>query len=152
MKDKQIRRRPHTLRSAADDADPLADARRRGTAAKQRLLRVEGEPLSGSAVAAHLEITEADVAQRRRDGRLLGIATDDNDYVYPVWQFARHGIVSGLTDVLSELRDHDPWMQLAFFLTGDPRLAGEMPLAALRHGRIDAVRRAARAYGEQGAT
>ena len=42
-------------------------------------------------------------------------------------------------------------MRAAFFLSGDPRLNGATPLEELRRGNIEAVRRAASAYGEHGA-
>lgn len=75
-------------------------------------------------------------------------------YAYPVWQFdlERGGLLAGFDETLQALAGHDPWMQMAFMLTPNPWLAGEVtPLAALRAGRLDAVLDAARAYGEPGA-
>jgi hypothetical protein len=56
-----------------------------------------------------------------------------------------------LEKVLQALRDHDPWMELSFFLNANDRLNGITPLQALRTGDVEQVAQAAQAYGEQGA-
>jgi hypothetical protein len=71
--------------------------------------------------------------------------------VYPVWQFSQGGTLPGLEEVLTELRGHDPWMQVIFMLSENTRLSGLAPLHELRHGHVDEVRRAARMLGEHGA-
>ncbi|MDI3340090.1 MAG: hypothetical protein QJR03_06115 [Sphaerobacter sp.] len=133
--------------------DPLAAARLRGLQARIRLLAAEGGTLSSTQVADLLGITRQAVDKRRKAGRLIGLATGRRGYAYPLWQFdpERRGVLPGLEAVLAALRAHDPWMQVAFFLTPDVRLGGETPLAVLRRGDVAAVRRAAEAYGEQGA-
>lgn len=133
--------------------DPLVGARLRGLRARARLLAAEGGTLSSTEVADILGITRQAVDKRRKAGRLIGLATGRRGYAYPAWQFVpeRGALLPGLEEVLHALREHDPWMQVAFFLTPDVRLQGETPLAVLRRGDVAAVRRAAEVYGEQGA-
>jgi hypothetical protein len=132
--------------------DPLAPARLRGLVARERLLEAEGGVLSAAEVAARLRLTRQAVDKRRRAGRLIGLTQGRRGYVYPAWQFSPEGgTLPGLEEVLAELQGHGRWMQAAFMLSGDARLGGETPLAELRRGHVEAVRRAARAYGEQGA-
>lgn len=131
--------------------DPLARARLRGLHARVQLLEAEGGPLTGEEVAGLLHLTRQAVDKRRRAGRLLGLSLGRRGYVYPAWQFGRNGVLPGLEEVLVDLRAHDPWMQAGFFLNGHTRLGGKTPVAELRRGHLVAVRRAARAYGEQGA-
>jgi len=131
--------------------DLLARARLRGLDARARLLQAEGGPLSVDAVGRLLHITRQAVDKRRRAGRLLGLRIGRRGYAYPSWQFGEAGTLPGLEEVLLDLLNHDPWMQVGFFLNGNVRLGGESPLAELRRGHVEAVQRAARAYGEQGA-
>jgi len=133
------------------DADILAPARLRGVRERVRLLDSEGGSLTAAAVAMLLGITRQAVDKRRRTGHLLGLATGRRGYLYPSWQFGAQSTVPGLEPVLADLRGHDPWMQAAFFLSGNLRLGGDTPLAELRRGHLEDVRRAAQAYGEQGA-
>jgi hypothetical protein len=131
--------------------NPLARARLRGLDARTRLLEAEGGPLTVDEVARLLRITRQAVDKRRRVGRLLGLRTGRRGYAYPSWQFSNEGMLSGLEEVLADLHGHDPWTQVGFFLNGNVRLGGKTPLAELRRGHVEAVRRAARVYGEQGA-
>lgn len=131
--------------------DPLAGARLRGLRAKTELIEAEGGALAVEQVAELLRISRQAVDKRRRAGKLLGVQAGRRGYAYPAWQFASAGVIEGLEGVLGELAEHDPWMTLAFFLTPNLRLDGRRPLDCLRAGDAAAVRRAARAYGEQGA-
>lgn len=132
--------------------NPLALARLRGLQYRERLLQSEGGTISVAYVASILGLTRQAVDKRRRMGRLIGLNTGRRGYVYPIWQFGPDGsVLPGLELVLAELRGHDPWMQVAFMLNANTRLSGETPLAELRRGHVEEVRRAARAYGEQGA-
>ncbi|MBI3969894.1 MAG: hypothetical protein HY332_01275 [Chloroflexi bacterium] len=134
--------------------DPLADARLRGVQARARLLAAEGGAFTGEQVAALLGISRQAVDKRRRAGKLLAVQTGRRGYIYPAWQFdarALGGVLPGLELVLADLGVRGPWTRLSWFLTRDVRLGGARPLDALRRGRIDAVRAAAAAYGEQGA-
>jgi hypothetical protein len=127
----------------------LARARERGRSARTDLLAAEGGTLSKDEVAQRLHLSLEQVEEQRRAGRLIGLLSEQETYIYPAWQFHANGMLSGVEDVLKDLRDHDPWMQAHFFLSGDIRLNHETPLAELRRGHIEAVRRAARAHGEQ---
>jgi hypothetical protein len=137
--------------SKATDDDPLAPARARGKKARETLLATEGPALTARQVARRLKMTAADVEQRRHACRFLAVDVGKHEYLYPRWQFTDQDVLAGLEKILAALRDFDPWTQLSFFLSGNFRLSGETPLHALRRGKVEAVRRAARAYGEQGA-
>ena len=130
--------------------DPLAEARLRGLATRQQLLAAEGGVLSGEEVAQLLGISRQAVDKRRRTGRLLALPVGSHRMAYPAWQFTTDGILRGWEEVLGDLRQHDPWMQLAFMLSGNSGLEGTVPVVALRRGQVAAVRRAARLYGEHG--
>jgi hypothetical protein len=131
--------------------DPLAAARLRGLRVKQELIEAEGGAWSAGEVAAHLGLTRQAVDNRRRAGRLIGLEVGRRGFRYPVWQFDATGVLAGLELVLEVMTVRAPWSQASFFLSGDPRLGGERPLDALRHGRVADVQRAARGYGEHGA-
>jgi biotin operon repressor len=140
-----------TAIAALQPTDPLIGARLRGMQARQELLRIEGGALSGEQVATALGLTRQAVDKRRRAGKLIGLNTGRRGYAYPAWQLGMNGVLAGLEDVLAELSVRDPWMQAAFFVSGDPRLDGATPLDELRRGNIEAVQRAARGYGAHGA-
>lgn len=132
--------------------DPLAPARLRGLRLRQEWLQAEGGTLGVEEVGALLGISRQAVDKRRRTGTLLAIDTGRHGYRYPAWQFRETGgTLIGLEQVLAALRAHDPWMQIAFFLTPNTRLQGETPLHALRSGQLEAVLCAATMYGEHGA-
>lgn len=136
----------------AELASPqLRSARIRGVEAREGLLAFEGGTVSTATAAKMLGITPQAVQKRRQRGRLLGVGMGRHGYQYPLWQFTSHGVLAGLEEVLLSLREHDPWMQLAFFATGNGRLDGQTPVDALRCGDPDAVRHAATAFGEHGA-
>lgn len=132
--------------------DPLAATRLRGLESKERLLAAEGGVLPAEHVARLLGMTRQGVDKRRKTGRLIGLSRGRRGYAYPLWQFhPAGGTLPGLEEVLAALAGYDPWIQASFMLSGDARLQGETPLAELRRGRLAAVLRSARAYGEQGA-
>jgi hypothetical protein len=131
--------------------DPLAASRLRGIRARNDLLAREGGVIGAGDAARLLNLTRQAVDKRRKAGRLLGIACGRHGFAYPAWQFTSDGVLPGLEAVLSDLAHHDPWMQLAFFVSATSLLDGETPVSALRRGAVDAVRRAARLYGEHGA-
>jgi hypothetical protein len=114
------------------------------------LLDAEGGAVGVQEVANLLGLSRQAVNKRRRNGTLLAVSLGRRGYLYPVWQFATGGVLPGLRGVLEDLKGHDSWMQLAFMLNPSPCLEGESPLAELRRGNIDAVRVAARSYGEHG--
>lgn len=136
---------------AMSAGDPLMRARLRGLVVREEILRREGGTLTADEVATHLGLSRQAVDKRRRAGKLLGLSVGRRGYAYPAWQLGREGVLPGLEAALTSLKVYDPWMRAAFFLSGDPRLNGATPLEELRRGNIEAVRRAASAYGEHGA-
>src|SRR5262249_38223571 len=106
---------------------------------------------SAERVAVKLDVPPSTVEARRRSGRLIGLRTEDDVFVYPAWQFIASDVLPGLEETLSALSVRDPWIQAAYFLSGGPRLNGARPLDELRRGHVDAVKRAANGYGEHGA-
>lgn len=140
------------LREAPEER-PLLKARLRGVRARRELLEAEGGTVSSGQAAELLGVTPQAVDKRRRAGKLLALPVG-RAYLYPVWQFderGRGGVPPGLEEVLGSFGVEDPWMRAAFFLRQNGRLDDKRPLDALRDGEIEAVKRAARAYGEHGA-
>ena len=131
--------------------DPLAAARLRGVERQQVLLKKSGGVLKGAQAAELLGISRQALDKRRRQGRLIGLTQGRRGYAYPVWQFEHGRTLSNLENVLGRLRDHDPWMQLTFFLNANDRLDGSSPLDLLRSGKVESVLEAAASYGEHGA-
>jgi hypothetical protein len=128
--------------------DPLAAALKRGERARRSILAAQGDLLDVAEVAARLAMSREDVLQRQNRGRLLALPLEDGKLGFPSWQFAERGLLPGLDTVLRNIGVDDPWMQAAYFLSGELRLDGRTPLEALRRGEVEAVRRAAAAYGE----
>lgn len=134
----------------ADD-DPLEGARLRGIAARERLLKAEGGPLSISQVEDLLDISRQAIHKRCSKGKLIALTTSKRGYLYPKWQFTEKGILPGLEEVLAEIDEDDPWMQASFMLNPNIWLDQQSPLNMLRKGKIKEVIMAAHAYGKQGA-
>lgn len=132
--------------------EPLGTARLRGLQAKLNLLERAGGTLQAGEVATLLRVSRQAVGKRRKAGTLLGLLVGRRGFEYPACQFVDGAVVDGLAEVLSAFaEDVDPWMRLAFLVTGNHALGGEQPLDMLRRGEVEAVVRAARIYGEHGA-
>ncbi len=131
--------------------DPLAAARLRGMERQQSLVKKSGGVVRGEEAAAFLSISRQAVDKRRRQGHLIGLTQGRRGYAYPAWQFEGGKTLANLERVLDALRDHDPWMQLTFFVNANDRLNGRSPLEMLRSGKLDPVLQAAASFGEQGA-
>jgi hypothetical protein len=143
-----------TARSLAPEIaanDPLATARLRGVERQQSLVEKSGGMLKGEHAAKVLGISRQAVDKRRRQNRLIGLTQGRRGYAYPIWQFEGGKTLANLETVLDRLGNHDPWMQLAFFLNANDRLGGSSPLEMLRSGKAEPVLVAAASYGEQGA-
>lgn len=132
-------------------ADPLASAFLRGIEARIKLIRENGGVFSTEQVARYLDITQQAVTKRRHSRQLLGLTFRKRGCMYPAWQFVESGTVPGLHEVLTALAEHDEWMQNAFFITPNTRLAGRRPLEYLREGRATEVLEAAIELGQHGA-
>jgi biotin operon repressor len=131
--------------------EPLTMARVRGVERQQNLVEQSGGTLKGERVAKLLGISRQAVDKRRRQNRLIGLTQGRRGYAYPIWQFHNGKTLSNLEKVLDQLRNHDPWMQLTFFLNANDRLEGSSPLEMLRSGKVEPVLEAATSYGEHGA-
>jgi hypothetical protein len=132
-------------------AEPLAPAFIRGIESQRKLIEEHGGALSAEEVAQILGISRQAVDKRRRSRNLIALSTGRHGYRYPVWQFTKSGPLPGLEDVLQALEPHDEWMQIAFFVSDNPRLGGQSPINMLKAGKLERVLNAARAYGEHGA-
>jgi hypothetical protein len=102
-------------------------------------------------VAKLLGISRQGVDKRRGLNQLLALTQGRRGYSYPSFQFDEDRTISGLEDVLSELKQLDPWMQMVFFTSPNERLNGTTPIEALQKGFAKEVRDVAVGYGEQGA-
>lgn len=131
--------------------DPLARARLRGLQVRERLLEAEGGTLTAEEAAALLGVTRQAIDNRRKRGGLLGVQLGRRGYRYPAWQFTPDGILPGLGQIRTALRDYSPWIQLAFLLNENAWLEGRRPLDLMRMGEIAPVIEAAEQYGEQSA-
>lgn len=129
----------------------------RGIAAKRRMLEAEGGTLAAEEVERLLGISRQQVNNRRRQGKLLAVEVGRRGFRYPAWQFDAQGCaLKGLALALGELAEADPWSRILFFLEANERLTetgsrARTPLEALREGRVEDVRRAARAWERHGA-
>ena len=132
-------------------SDPLANAFLRGIEARTRLIQENGGVFSTEQVARYLDITQQAVTKRRHSRQLLGLTFRKRGCMYPAWQFVQSGTVPGLREILTALAEHDEWMQNAFFITPNSRLAGRRPLDCLREGQVTEVLDAAQEFSRHGA-
>ncbi len=138
----------------ADLAAPdqiLATARARGLEARQQLLDAEGGAWTVDQVASHLRMSRQSVDKRRKTGKLLALTVGRRGYLYPSWQFIRHGLLPGWETILKTLAASDPWAQVIFMLSPNDRLDNQRPLDTVRLGKVDEVKGAASIFGEHGA-
>jgi hypothetical protein len=131
--------------------DPLWAAKLRGREQLKQLEMAGGGVASSEQAATLLGITRQAVDKRRSQNQLIGLTQGRRGYSYPRFQFVGSSTLRGLEDVLKVLGAGDPWMQLAFFVNPNDRLNGRTPEKELLEGKVDAVLRAARMVGEQGA-
>jgi hypothetical protein len=131
--------------------EPLAPAFIRGIESQRKLIEEHGGTLSAEQVGQMLGISRQAIDKRRRSRTLIALNMGRHGYRYPVWQFTKSGPLPGLEDVLQALEPHDEWMQIAFFVSNNPRLGDETPVDMLKAGELEPVVNAARAYGEHGA-
>jgi hypothetical protein len=130
----------------------LERLRLRGVRNKERLLGRSGGTLSTAEVAARLGMTPQGVTRRRHAGKLVAVELGKHQYRYPAFQFPPDGgILPGLEEVLFLLSRWSPWAKLSFLLGENPRLDDRSPFEALTANDIEPVKKAAAAFGEQGA-
>jgi hypothetical protein len=131
--------------------DPFIAAKFRGLKRKQKMLETAGGALTSEQVAEILSISRQAVDKRRAANQLLALTQGRRGYSYPSFQFEDGKTISGLEEVLAELKDLDPWMQMVYFTSAHERLEGKTPLEGLKKGWVSEVKAAASGYGEQGA-
>lgn len=104
-----------------------------------------GPFLRSDGVQSRLGISRQAVAAKAARRRLLRTITADGEYLYPLWQFDRGGLLAGLAEILAMFPEQavDGWTLAGWLRTPDPDL-GEAPLEVLVRGEIDRVRAAAR--------
>jgi hypothetical protein len=135
---------------AAAVRDPLASARIRGIAARERLIERAGGLLRLGEAAERLGVTPQAVTGRRTRETILAVPLPNGEWVYPACQFGDHGLVPGLDGFLRAFRDADPWTRLAVLLAPSVRYGGRSALELLVEGREAEARSIAATYGEQG--
>lgn len=135
---------------AASIRDPLAPARIRGIASRERLIERAGGVLRLSEAASRLGITPQAVTGRRTRATILAVPMPNGEWVYPSCQFTADGLVPGLDVFLREFHDAAPWTRLAVLLAPSDRHDGRTALDLLLAGDAEAARSIAATYGEQG--
>lgn len=88
-------------------------------------------------VSVALRASVEELAARRHEGTILGLATSDGDLFYPLSQFQqRDGSVEvkpGLLPLFRALRAFDPWAVAVLLHTPSVELDGVTPLEWTRH-------------------
>lgn len=128
--------------------DPLAAARARGVAARERLLKKAGGTLRVSEVAAMLGVTRAAIHARRMRGTLLAVPLPNGEQVFPACQFTEAGVPSGMGAFLAAFHDASPWTKLSVLLAPSRRHEGRSALELLEAGEVDAAVGIAARHGE----
>lgn len=134
----------------AADRDPLAAARVRGIAARERLIEKVGGVLRLGEVADRLGVSSQAVTGRRTRRTILAVPLPNGEWVYPACQFTDEGLIPGLAAFLDEFREVSPWTQLAVLVAPSARHGGRSALELLMAGETDGARSIAATYGEQG--
>ena len=140
---------PETTQLIAED--PFIAAKFRGLKRKQQMLEAAGGSLTSEQVSEVLGISRQAVDKRRASNQLLALTQGKRGYSYPSFQFEDGKTITGLEEVLGELEDLDPWMQMVFFTSPNERLGDKTPLERLKKGLVTEVKAAATGFGEQGA-
>jgi hypothetical protein len=131
--------------------DPFIAAKLRGLKRKQQMLETAGGALTSEQAAEVLGISRQAVDKRRAAAQLLALTQGRRGYSYPSFQFEDGKPITGLEEVLAELKELDPWMQMVFFTSPNERLGDKTPLERLKKGLVSEVKAAATGFGEQGA-
>jgi hypothetical protein len=131
--------------------DPFIAAKLRGLKRKQQMLETAGGTLTSEQAAEVLGISRQAVDKRRAAIQLLALTQGRRGYSYPSFQFEDGKPITGLEEVLAELKELDPWMQMVFFTSPNERLSDKTPLERLKKGLVSEVKAAATGFGEQGA-
>lgn len=135
---------------AAAVRDPLAPARIRGIAARERLIERAGGLLRLGEVAGRLGVTPQAINGRRARATILAVPMPNGEWVYPACQFAENGLLPGIDEFVRAFSDADPWTRLTVLLAPSARHGGKSALELLRDGNTPDARSIAATYGRQG--
>lgn len=131
--------------------DPLAPARIRGIAARERLIDQAGGLLRLNEAAERLGVTPQAVTGRRQRGTILAVPMPNGEWVYPACQFAEYDLVPGIDSFLRAFaEDVDPWTRLSVLLAPSHRFGGRSALQLLEKGMEVEARSIAGTHGEEG--
>lgn len=128
--------------------DPLAAARARGVAARERLMKKAGGMLRISEVAERMGVTRAAIHARRARGTLLAVPLPNGEEVFPACQFTEEGVPGGLGTFLSAFHEAGPWTKLSVLLAPSRLHDGRSALDLLKAGEVDAAVGIAARHGE----
>lgn len=119
----------------------------RGVFLRESAKQGDGGSISADEAARRLGISKTSVLKWHKNGQLLGWRETKQKAVrFPVWQFSKHEVLTGLSEVLSILSKApqiDDWGRVMFFLNPRDSLGGKRPLDALRAGNFSLVERLA---------
>jgi hypothetical protein len=139
--------------ATADSAglrDPLAPARARGIAARERLIERSGGLLRLGEAAERLGVTVQAVTGRRSRDTILAVPLPNGEWVYPACQFGDAGLIDGIDAFVRAFEDADPWTRLAVLLAPSARYGGVSDLELLEAGRTEEARAIAGTWGDHG--
>ena len=141
------------INAEAFKPDARARAVLRGIAYAQEDLETSGGAYDIDEVRTLLHgVTRQAVDKRIADGSLIAVPGPSGRRRFPTVQFNDDGsIVSGLKEVQAALGYSNPWSVLNFLVNESDALHGARPIDVLRRGDGEAVVRAARNVGVQGA-
>jgi len=128
--------------------DPLAAARVRGVAARERLIEKAGGMLRIGEVAEMLGVSRAAIHARRTRGTLLAVPLPSGEEVYPGCQFTGEGVPRRLAPFLAAFCEAGPWTKLSVLLAPSRLHDGRSALDLLGAGEVDAAVAIAARYGE----
>lgn len=117
----------------------LVLARIRGIYARECLKNDEGGHVSVDEAAHRLQLTRKETLKRYRDGLVIGWR-DGRQIRFPIWQFAKRGLLPGMLRVLEGLLrtcQNDDWSRMLFFLASRGSLKGGRTLDLVREGEIE---------------
>ena len=101
----------------------------------------ESELLGPEAMVERLGVSRSTLHNWRRDGRVIALRKGLRNHLYPVRQFASKAPLAGIAEVLAVMADPDEAWE--WLITPNTYTDGELPLALLERGQVEAVQRAA---------
>jgi hypothetical protein len=136
----------------ADKADASAgidlDAFEAGAKTSREKLVKEGQLLPAGEMWGRLGVTRQALAKARQSGRTFTVDVGPQQY-YPAFFLSEDIDRRALESVAALLGDLPGWSKWQFFTSAKASLGGVTPLAALRKGELEKVRKAATAFAER---